>query len=86
MNYKINYKIIIYKDCVFCGFSSLILYIPDTSIRLLLALMKWTAKFTKCWNPKMDLDTEKTREMHNLYTESMEASRILNYNMYHIEV
>jgi len=32
------------------------------SIRLLLALMKWTVMFAKRWHQTMDQDTEKTRK------------------------
>jgi len=45
--------------------------------------MKWTAKFMKRWHSKkkafsrMDLDMEKTREMHNLYIENIHG-RILS--------
>jgi len=48
-------------------------------IRLLLALMKWTARFTKRWHSKNGSGHGRNREMHNLYIESLdiEVSRIL---------
>ena len=36
-------------------------------IRLFLALMKWIVRSRNVDFPRMDLDTEKTRETHNLY-------------------